>query len=82
MQSPTVIARFLLAPYKSTRYSTYRTIEAFDISVLGYALLGLIDLKSSSGYDLRKIFAETAMGNYSSSRARSTLLWSGCNPRS
>jgi DNA-binding PadR family transcriptional regulator len=37
------------------------------ISVLGYALLGLIDLKPSSGYDLRKIFAETAMGNYSSS---------------
>ena len=67
MQSPKVIARFLLAPYKSARYSTYSTIEAFDISVLGYALLGLIDLKSSSGYDLRKIFAETAMGNYSSS---------------
>jgi len=38
-----------------------------DIAVLGYALLGLIDLKPSSGYDLRKIFAETAMGNYSSS---------------
>src|SRR5215472_1623670 len=38
-----------------------------DIPVLGYALLGLIDLKPSSGYDLRKIFAETAMGNYSSS---------------
>jgi DNA-binding PadR family transcriptional regulator len=38
-----------------------------DISVLGYALLGLIHLKPSSGYDLRKTFAETAMGNYSSS---------------
>jgi DNA-binding PadR family transcriptional regulator len=38
-----------------------------DTPVLGYALLGLIDLKPSSGYDLRKIFAETAMGNYSSS---------------
>jgi len=38
-----------------------------DIPLLGYALLGLIDLKPSSGYDLRKIFAETAMGNYSSS---------------
>ena len=37
------------------------------IPVLGYALLGLIDLKPSSGYDLRKIFADTAMGNYSSS---------------
>src|SRR5271165_5520803 len=36
-------------------------------SVLGYALLGLIHHKPSSGYDLRKIFAETAMGSYSSS---------------
>ena len=32
-----------------------------------YAILGLIRQKPSSGYDLRKIFAETAMGNYSSS---------------
>jgi DNA-binding PadR family transcriptional regulator len=38
-----------------------------DTSVLGYALLGLIQQKPSSGYDLRKTFAETAMGNYSSS---------------
>jgi DNA-binding PadR family transcriptional regulator len=37
------------------------------IPLLGYALLGLIQQKPSSGYDLRKIFAETAMGNYSSS---------------
>ncbi len=36
-------------------------------SVLGYALLGLVQQRPSSGYDLRKIFAETAMGNYSSS---------------
>ncbi len=35
--------------------------------LLGYALLGLLHQKSQSGYDLRKIFAETAMGNYSSS---------------
>jgi DNA-binding PadR family transcriptional regulator len=38
-----------------------------DSSVLGYALLGLIQRRASSGYDLRKTFAETAMGNYSSS---------------
>lgn len=38
-----------------------------DISILGYALLGLIHQKPSSGYDLRRMFAETAMGNYSSS---------------
>lgn len=36
-------------------------------SVLGYALLGLVQQRPSSGYDLRKIFAETAMGSYSSS---------------
>ena len=42
-------------------------MNAKDTSVLGYALLGLIQLKPSSGYDLRKTFAETAMGNYSSS---------------
>lgn len=36
-------------------------------SLLGHALLGLLQQKSRSGYDLRKIFAETAMGNYSSS---------------
>ncbi len=35
--------------------------------MLGYALLGLLYQKSRSGYDLRKVFAETAMGNYSSS---------------
>ncbi|HZD32260.1 MAG TPA: PadR family transcriptional regulator [Candidatus Angelobacter sp.] len=37
------------------------------IPVLGYALLGLLHQKAQSGYDLRKIFAETAMGNYGSS---------------
>ena len=42
-------------------------MKAHKTSVLGYALLGLIHQKPSSGYDLRKIFAETAMGNYSSS---------------
>ena len=36
-------------------------------SVLGYALLGLVHQRPSSGYDLRKLFAETAMGSYSSS---------------
>ena len=37
------------------------------ITVLGYALLGLVHQKPQSGYELRKTFAETAMGNYSSS---------------
>lgn len=34
---------------------------------LGYALLGLIHQQPASGYALRKVFAETAMGSYSSS---------------
>lgn len=34
---------------------------------LGYALLGLIHRAPMSGYDLRKVFAETALGDYSSS---------------
>lgn len=47
-----------------------------DISILGYALPGLIHQKPSSGYDLRRTFAETAMGNYSSAPAASILPWS------
>jgi DNA-binding PadR family transcriptional regulator len=39
----------------------------YKISVLGYALLGLIQQKPRSGYDLRKIFTETAMGSFSNS---------------
>lgn len=34
---------------------------------LGFALLGLVHQAPMSGYDLRKVFAETALGNYSSS---------------
>jgi DNA-binding PadR family transcriptional regulator len=34
---------------------------------LEYALLGLLHGQPLSGYDLRKVFATTAMGNYSSS---------------
>ena len=35
--------------------------------MLGFAVLGLIHKEPMSGYDLRKVFAETALGNYSSS---------------
>jgi DNA-binding PadR family transcriptional regulator len=37
------------------------------ISKLGYALLGLLQAKPASGYDLRKIFSTTAMTSYSDS---------------
>jgi DNA-binding PadR family transcriptional regulator len=36
-------------------------------TTLGFALLGLLHQAPQSGYDLRKVFAETALGNYSSS---------------
>jgi DNA-binding PadR family transcriptional regulator len=38
-----------------------------QITQLGFALLGLIQQHPMSGYDLRKIFATTAMGSYSDS---------------
>jgi PadR family transcriptional regulator AphA len=37
------------------------------IPALGYALLGLLQPKPSSGYDLRKIFSSTSMKTYSDS---------------
>ena len=37
------------------------------IPSLGYALLGLLQQKPSSGYDLRKIFSSTSMRTYSDS---------------
>lgn len=37
------------------------------ISRLGYTLLGLLAGKAMSGYDIRRVFAETAMGHYSDS---------------
>lgn len=37
------------------------------VSPLGYALLGLLQQKPASGYDLRKIFASTSMKTYSDS---------------
>ncbi len=38
-----------------------------EISVLAYALLGLLHRQPRSGYDLRKIFANTPMGTFSDS---------------
>jgi DNA-binding PadR family transcriptional regulator len=37
------------------------------IPALGYALLGLLQMKPASGYDLRKIFSSTSMKTYSDS---------------
>jgi DNA-binding PadR family transcriptional regulator len=37
------------------------------IPCLGYALMGLVERKPSSGYDLRKIFSSTSMRSFSDS---------------
>jgi len=37
------------------------------LSLLGYAILGLLHQEARSGYDLRKIFANTPMGTFSDS---------------
>ena len=37
------------------------------VSLLGYAILGLLHQEARSGYDLRKIFASTPMGTFSDS---------------
>lgn len=44
-----------------------RTVKKTSPTNLGFALLGLVHKEPMSGYDLRKVFAETALGNYSSS---------------
>jgi len=46
----------------------YSTMNASQpISLLGYALLGLIHQKPASGYDLRRTFSTTPMGSFSDS---------------
>ena len=52
--------------HSTKRYSATRTMQK-GISSLGYALLGLVHGKPSSGYDLRKIFSSTSMKTYSDS---------------
>jgi DNA-binding PadR family transcriptional regulator len=42
-------------------------MERSEISVLGYALLGLLQQEDRSGYDLRKIFLATPMTSFSDS---------------
>ena len=42
-------------------------MKRLKIPALGYALLGLLQGKPSSGYDLRKVFSSTSMKTYSDS---------------
>lgn len=42
-------------------------MQKTDTSVLGYALLGLLQQQDRSGYDLRKIFSATPMTSFSDS---------------
>jgi DNA-binding PadR family transcriptional regulator len=55
----------LLASDGTARYNTQRTMQ--DNSLLAYALLGLLHQQPRSGYDLRKVFANTPMGTFSDS---------------
>ncbi len=57
-------------------FNTIRTILVVRIvlhmknikpTLLDYAILGLIQNQPLSGYAIRKLFEETALGNYSSS---------------
>lgn len=43
------------------------SVENFKPTVLGYAILGLAQEESRSGYSIRKVFETTALGVYSSS---------------
>jgi DNA-binding PadR family transcriptional regulator len=54
-----------LRTYSTRRIITLRTMD--DISLLGFALLGLLHQQPMSGYDLRKVFATSAMGSFSDS---------------
>lgn len=57
----------LLVINSTQRHNTFRTMKTTNISLLSYALLGLIHQRPCSGYDLRKTFSETAMGSFSNS---------------
>ena len=59
------LKRFRLR-YSTWRNNTLRTMSEND-SLLGFALLGLLHEQPKSGYDLRKVFASTAMGSFSDS---------------
>lgn len=54
-----------LAYFSTWRNNTLRTMD--NDSQLGFALLGLVHEQPQSGYDLRKVFASTAMGSFSDS---------------
>jgi DNA-binding PadR family transcriptional regulator len=54
-------------PLDSTHSNSTIRIMNRAIGLLGYALLGLLQQKSASGYELRKIFTETPLGSFSDS---------------
>jgi len=58
--------RFRLRIDSTLRNNTLRTMNE-NSSLLGFALLGLLHEQPQSGYDLRKVFAQTAMGSFSDS---------------
>jgi len=59
------VCNLSLVYYDTRRHNTQRTMQ--NDSLLGYALLGLLQQEPRSGYDLRKIFANSPMGTFSDS---------------
>jgi len=55
------------ASVQARRTSTLGKLDTQPISRLGFALLGLIQQKPASGYDLRRLFSTTALGTFSDS---------------
>lgn len=53
--------------YSALRTNMLRMPMNADVSVLGYALLGLLQQQDRSGYDLRKIFSASPMTSFSDS---------------
>jgi DNA-binding PadR family transcriptional regulator len=51
----------------TSKNNTRRTMHEKNVSLLGYALLGLLYSQPSSGYDLRKAFGQTPLRSFSDS---------------
>jgi len=68
---PFILTQIPTSGVMDLTYESYYTPEMTAgnqrISTLGYALLGLIKMHPSTGYELRKVFQETPMARYSSS---------------
>ena len=56
-----------VAPANTNRYITNSNMKAKRMTVLEFALLGLVSQKPRTGYELIKVFRDTPMAHYSDS---------------